>query len=115
MKNIFWLLLACALVGGCAGPKIDWQARVGVYTYDQAVVELGPPDKSAKLSDGSTVADWLTQRGQVVVSPDPYFFGPGYIYGPFPPMYSQTYMPARFLRLTFDANQKLKAWKKYAR
>ena len=54
-----WLVL----LTGCATPRIDWQARVGHYTYDQAILELGPPEKSATLTDGSVVADWLTQRG----------------------------------------------------
>jgi hypothetical protein len=53
-------LLSAWLFAGCASTsKIDWNARVGNFTYDQAVAELGPPDKSTKLSDGSTVADWI--------------------------------------------------------
>ena len=61
---------SCAFVGilallvtGCkTAPKVDWNSRVGNYTYDQAVAELGPPDKQAKLSDGATVAEWITHR-----------------------------------------------------
>jgi hypothetical protein len=53
----FWLLAGCA-----STPKVDWNSRVGNFTYDQAVAELGPPDKSTKLSDGSTVADWITRK-----------------------------------------------------
>jgi hypothetical protein len=49
----------CAGVGGCVTQKIDWSARVGNYTYAQAVMELGPPDKSAKLTDGTVVATGL--------------------------------------------------------
>src|SRR6185295_2792300 len=56
-------LLVCWLLAGCAStPKVDWNARVGNFTYDQAVAEMGPPDKSTKLSDGSTVADWITRK-----------------------------------------------------
>lgn len=51
------------MVTGCATQKINWAGRVGAYTFDQAVVELGPPDKQAKLTDGSVVAEWLTRRG----------------------------------------------------
>src|SRR5690348_1979923 len=87
------LLLLAALLAGCAThhPKIDWAARVGVYTYDQAVVELGPPDKQAKLADGSLVADWLLHRGYTYVSPVfaygncPYWTG-----APLFPSYTQT-------------------------
>lgn len=60
--SIFALLfLALALIAGCSTtPKVDWNTRVNSgYTFDQAVTELGPPDKQAKLSDGKTVAEWV--------------------------------------------------------
>lgn len=56
----FLFLLLC----GCkTTPSVDWNSRVGNYTYDQAITELGPPDKQAKLSDGKTVAEWVTVSG----------------------------------------------------
>ena len=56
-------LVTVAFFIGCkTTPKVDWNSRIGNYTYDQAVAELGPPDKSAKLSDGITVAEWVTGR-----------------------------------------------------
>ncbi|HXF09413.1 MAG TPA: hypothetical protein VN625_01425 [Desulfuromonadaceae bacterium] len=62
VKTTFTVIVAF-LVGwivGCAStPKVDWNTRVGNYTYDQAVVELGPPDKQAKLSDNTIVAEWV--------------------------------------------------------
>jgi len=104
-----WLVLGLA---GCATtPKIDWTARIGTYTHDQAVMDLGPPDKSARLSDGSIVADWMTRRAQTVVAPEPYYLSPGCYFGPLTPTYTESYFPARYLRLTFDADGKLKAWK----
>src|SRR5258708_32221071 len=51
-------LLALALTG-CATYKIDWSPRVGNYTYDQAVLELGPPGKYSNLKDGTPVAEWV--------------------------------------------------------
>jgi Prokaryotic membrane lipoprotein lipid attachment site len=115
MKRIIAAALSVLLLSGCVTPKIDWTARVGNYTYDQAVTEFGPPDKSAKLTDGSTVAEWLTRRGQVLVTSQPYVAPPGgYFFGP-PPMYSQTYLPPVFMRLIFDANGKLKAEKKFTK
>ena len=52
------LLLALLALTGCATRnKIDWSARVGNYTFDQTVLELGPPDKQTKLSDGTVVAE----------------------------------------------------------
>ena len=60
----FSSLCAGLLFGaGCAStPKVDWDGRVGAYTYDQAVMEMGPPDRSTKLADGTTVADWIVGR-----------------------------------------------------
>jgi hypothetical protein len=114
MKRMIATTLTVILLAGCIGPKIDWAARTGNYTFDQAVMEYGPPDKSAKLTDGTTVAEWLTRRGQVIVTPQPFITSPGGYLGPVP-MYNQTYMPAIFLRLTFDANGKLKDEKKFTR
>jgi hypothetical protein len=92
---------------GCASPGPDWAARVGHYTYDQAVLEMGPADKEAKLADGTVVADWLLYRGTT------YIYGTG---DPCWPSYAgpavaQT-TPSRFLRLTFGPNSQLTAWKK---
>jgi hypothetical protein len=115
MKRILTAALSLFLLAGCLAPKIDWAARVGNYTFDQAVLEFGPPDKSAKLTDGTTVAEWLTRRGQIIVTPQPYFVSPGGYVGPIAPMYNQAYFPAVFLRLTFGADGKLKAEKKFTR
>ena len=115
MRKMLLAVLAAALVAGCATQKIDWSARVGIYTRDQAIMDFGPPDKSARLTDGTVVAEWLTRRGHVIVAPEPYFLGPGNYYGPFTPMYSESYVPDYFLRLTFDPAGKLKDWKQFNR
>lgn len=104
-------LLLCLMLAGCATPKIDWDARVGHYTYDQAVLELGPPDKSATLTDGTIVADWITRRAETVFAPAPYYLPRGGYFGPLTPMPTGMYFPARYLRLTFDAAGILKSWK----
>ncbi len=58
------LFLAVALIAGCKTmSKVDWNSRVGSYTYNQAVAELGSPDKQSKLSDGRTVDQWITLHG----------------------------------------------------
>ena len=108
------LMLAALALAGCVTQKIDWSARVGNYTYDQAVMELGPPDKSAKLTDGTVVADWLTHHAQTIVAPEPYFAPPGCYFGPLTPMRTETCVPAQYLRLTFGADGKLKTWKEVA-
>jgi hypothetical protein len=104
------------LAGGCATQRVDWNARVGLYTYDQAIAELGPPDKTAKLTDGSTVAEWLVRRVRgdsqvLLVGGYGYFhrgfFAPSYIVSG--PDYE------RYLRLTFDPEGRLTAWKNVTR
>src|SRR5690349_16470655 len=49
-----------ALIGCSTTKKVDWNSRIGICTFDQAVQEMGPPDKQAKTSDGRTVADWIS-------------------------------------------------------
>ncbi len=111
----FLPLLAAALAGCATMSRIDWPARVGNYTYDQAVMEFGPPDKAAKLSDGTAVAEWQERAEQVVVTPQPYFAPPGCYYGAFAPVYSETRFPPVYLRLTFAPDGRLKQFKKFAR
>jgi len=105
------------LFGGCATPKIDWAARIGNYTFDQAVLELGPPEKEAKLTDGTVVADWLTRRGYRYAHPVGGYYGPygPWYCGPYYPAYVDSYSPDYFLRLTFSPDGRLKAWKNYTR
>jgi hypothetical protein len=114
MVRVTFIALALFVLAGCATP-INWQARVGVYTFDQAVTDYGPPMASATLSDHTRVCDWMTERGAVMVSPGPYpYYGRGY-WGPGYGAYSATTFPARFLRLTFAPDGKLKAWKEYSK
>jgi hypothetical protein len=109
------MALAALVLAGCVTTsKTDWPARVGHYTYDQAVAELGPPDKSKTLTDGTVVADWLTRHAQTVSAPEPYLLPPGTYFGPLTPMYSESTVPAQYLRLTFGADGKLKSWKEIA-
>lgn len=109
---ILWLAVA-----GCA-TGIDWNSRVGLYTYDQAITELGPPDKSAKTSDGTTVAEWLLRRYQgdtqvVLIGGYGRYYSSSYLY---PSGYAVTGMSyERFLRLTFDPEGRLTAWKNITR
>lgn len=110
------LLGAGLLLAGCATPSIDWNSRIGIYTYDQAVIDLGPPDKSAKLQDETVVAEWLTRRGySYSYSPFAYSYSPWYgpYYGPafYPSYYYNSSSPDYFLRLIFGPDGRLRAWK----
>jgi hypothetical protein len=111
-------LAVCAgvLAGGCSTGKVNWGCRVGSYTFDQAVLELGPPDKQATLTDGTRVADWMTRSGGVrrVAVGGPYGYGP-YGYSALHPAYVEHQVPDTFLRLIFDPEGNLREWKKLAR
>lgn len=106
------LAVVMLLLAGCAN-RVDWDGRVGTYTYDDAVKEWGPPDKSAVTSDGTTVAEWLLSRGRVRPVGPPVWprIGP---YGGFYPAAGTDYIstPDFFLRLTFGPDKKLQAAKR---
>lgn len=112
MKHYITLFVCGVLfLTGCLSePKIDWQSRVGSYTYDQAITELGVPDRSATLSDGQVVGEWLTSRGAE------YGTSRG---GPFRGFAIQTYdvsrFPDEYMSLTFGTDHKLLKFKKIIR
>ena len=107
-----FLAIAAAFFTGCRStPPIDWNSRVGTYTFDQAVTDLGPPDKQAKLSDGQTVAEWITHRS----GGTGFSVGTGFFNGPVGVGASQSVSsgyPDRVLKLTFGTDNKLAAWSK---
>ncbi len=79
LKGLLFIVLA-VLAGSCAsGPKanisnIDWGSRIGTYTYDQALAELGEPNVIGESSEGKT-AEWvLGQSPSTAVS---FGFGTG--------------------------------------
>ena len=101
---------ALALVTGCVTHRVNWNARLGSFNYDQAVIELGPPDKQAKLSDGRTIAEWVSRydTGSTVV------LGGGFYHSPAGINFVETsphYYESR-LRLTFNTNNILSDWSK---
>ena len=106
------LALATAFIVGCKTTKpIDWNSRVGTYTFDQAVTELGPPDKQTTLSDGKLVAQWITHRN----GGSSFSVGTGFYTGPVGVGVGQTTgsaYPDRILTLTFGTNQVLAAFSK---
>lgn len=107
MQRIFAALLSVLLLAaGCASGKTDWPARVGNYTYDNAVKELGPPDKTETLSDGGRVADWfVTRRGGMTVSLGLASFGANTAVGTGTTLGTVGARPT--LRLTFGPDGKL--------
>ena len=105
-----------ALLTACATHKTDWTARIGSYTFDQAVLEFGPPDKQATLQDGTVVAEWLTYRGYSRAYVAPGYYGRhGHDYVPMFPTVVDSNSPDYFLRLIFDPSGRLKDWKNVMR
>jgi hypothetical protein len=110
------LAFVVAFLAGCkTAPPVDWNARVGTYTYDQAVTELGPPDNQATLTDGQTVAKWVTHRGGgTSVGVGTGFFSGGHGGGSAVGvgMGQSLGNPDKVLTLTFSTNHVLSAWTK---
>jgi hypothetical protein len=71
--KLAWLLFTTLvfLTGSCAsGPKtnskgIDWGSRIGTYTYEEALAELGEPDVIGESSEGMIV-EWVVRRSPMV-------------------------------------------------
>jgi len=96
------------MVAGCATTRIDWNGRVGQYSYDEAISELGVPDRQATLSDGSVVGEWLTRRGGA--------YGHTYAFrGSRFHTYDINEFPDRYLRLTFGPDKVLSRAGEFAR
>ena len=116
ISQVLCFSLLLALLGfffaGCSStPKVDWDSRIGNYTYDQAVTELGPPDKTATLSDGRTVADWITHsHGGLSFGLGTGFYGSHSAVGT--GVGTSTGYRDRVLRLTFGPDGKLQEVKK---
>lgn len=110
-------VLLCALWAGCAStPKADWDSRVGNFSYDQAVLELGPPLATTKLTDGTTVAEWLT--GREARSRVGFGVGTGFHTGGVGVGVGQSISPPpreEYLRLIFRADGMLKSWSRIHR
>jgi hypothetical protein len=104
------LLLMSLLGAGCASkPAVDWNSRVGSYTFDQAVTELGPPSSQTTLSDGRKVADWITgYTGSSGFSVGMGGYGSSGAMGVSHGV--GTAPRAKILRLTFAPDGKLAAW-----
>lgn len=103
--SILPTLLLPLLLVACATQHIDWNTRVGHYTYDDAIKELGVPDRYATLSDGSIVAEWLQGRGRAYANSYPSRFQTMDIIK----------FPDSYLRLIFSPDLQLQKAGKFAR
>jgi hypothetical protein len=105
------LLFVALLASACATqPRVNWDARIGQYSYDEAVLELGPPDRASQLTDGTLVAEWLRSRSRGGLSLGVGAGVGGGNVGVFGGPTIGTRQAARFLRLTFAPDGQLLAW-----
>jgi hypothetical protein len=115
-KCFLLALLTSSFLIGCASTQApDWEARIGNYSHDRAVLDLGPPDRSATLSDGTIVSEWTTGRsaGHVVsLSHGGYY---GHRYGSSAHRAYVTAPVEWIIRLTFDPQGNLNDWKEVTR
>jgi hypothetical protein len=107
IKFLAAVLLAVGITG-CVTHRINWAGRIGNYSFDQAIVDMGPPDKQAKLSDGRVVAEWITRYhgGGTVMLGGGFYSRPGGL------GFVET-TPSDYeskLRLTFSTNNVLAGW-----
>lgn len=113
LRLAFLGLGACALWVGCAtSQQAQWGHRVGSLTYEQAVTELGPPNKTNSVTDGGMIAQWVTGRttGSAFNAADDVSSGPfaGY-------RANASRMPGHVLALEFGPDHKLVQWAKVVR
>jgi hypothetical protein len=65
------LIVLTLLPGSCAsGTKatvkdIDWGSRIGTYTYEEALAELGEPNVMGESSEGK-IAEWVLRQSPMV-------------------------------------------------
>lgn len=103
------LLSVLAVVTGCATGQMNWDTAIGHTTYEQAVYELGTPNKKETLANGQTAVEWISHYYAADTSPgvDGGFYNHAAGFGPTPP--PQDYRISK-LRLTFDTNSILTGW-----
>jgi hypothetical protein len=97
---------------GCATkPTADWNQRVGRFTFDDAVLELGPPATSIRLQDGTMVAEWFLKPGPQIsfgLGSGAYGSSGGVSVGQSVAIPT----PGHYLRLTFGPDGVLQHWEK---
>ncbi|MDB6109922.1 MAG: hypothetical protein JWR69_1672 [Pedosphaera sp.] len=117
MKSILLLFPWLLVLASCTTThQVDWNSRIGTFTYAQAVDELGPPENLELVPDGTRVVSWLAQRGRsgsVGFGMDAGFATPGLLENPMP--YETPPTPDRYLQLRFGPDGRLMAWKRFYR
>ncbi len=107
---VLGLIVAFAGLTGCL-TRSDWNHRIGVYTYSDAVREFGSKGSTVQYPDGILVAEWLVEKG----TRDEIGFGvegtheaPSNVGKSNSPLIPKTL--DHYLRLTFGPDGKLQKW-----
>jgi len=108
----FSFIVLLLLVGSCASrPRVtvednEWGARIGKYTYEEALTELGEPQMIGESSEGK-IAEWVLRQSPAFSMGFGFASGGagvGTLVSP-PPS-------GEYLRLRFDRDGKLAEWTK---
>jgi uncharacterized membrane protein YfcA len=107
-----FLILLILLVWSCvSGPRVtvedsEWGARIGKYTYQEALAELGQPQMISESSEGK-IAEWVLRQSM------PFSIGFGFGGAGIGVGTSVSPPPSgEYLRLRFDRDGRLTEWSK---
>jgi len=108
--------ISVLVLAGCiaAGNK-QWSARVGHYTLDQAVSELGQPERSVLLMGGAVMVEWFAESPGNVKPGGPNQEWPVHFHNGAASASAPTGCPTCHLRLTFAPDEILASWQMYSR
>ena len=97
------------LAGCSTTPKINWNERIGTFSWNDALAELGQPNRVTELEGGVKSAEWVTTRGLKgpTQAQAPIYAG-GEIVNP--DQTSGWNAPDKVLRLMFTPDGKLFDW-----
>ena len=101
-----------AVLTGCSTTKpVDWDSRIGTYTYEDALADLGQPSQVTNLDGSVKSVEWITARGfDNAKDSMPPVYSRGEVVTP-----EETYgyeAPNKVLRLMFAPDGKLIDWKR---
>ena len=105
-----WLLVSLAF--GCASTRpVDWDSRIGTYTFQQAQAELGAPTQVLRFNDATFLAEWSREESVTpVASASPGGYGSRRHWMDRQGMEALSQSSIQYLHLTFSAEDRLLKW-----
>jgi hypothetical protein len=111
-KSLQWCagMLVLTLITGCSTTSsVNWEKQIGIYSWDDALADMGPPDQVTDQPGGIKMATWAKQRSVgITLAAD----APSYVRGESISA-NQTFgsaAPAKVLQLSFTPDGKLFDW-----